>query len=224
MPVERHMKTTARLVLIATLALAAAAPQAAEPVEGKDYIRINPAVPTSDASKVVVTEYFSYQCPHCFTFAKPFAAWSAGLPKDVKADRAAVSIGHASWAAAGQAFYALSALKAVPGIDDALFGAIHRERKKLNDEAAIAAWVAGQGIDRAAFEKTYRSFSVQLQTKRAEELSRKVRLPSVPSLVIDGRYLVPIADDGDFRDQLAIVDALIVRARRERAPTQATSR
>lgn len=218
------MKATTRLVLIATLALATAAAQAAEPVEGKDYIRINPAVPTSDASKVVVTEYFSYQCPHCFTFAKPFAAWSAGLPKDVKADRAAVSIGHASWAAAGQAFYALSAMKAVPAIDDAFFGAIHREQKKLSDEAAITAWVAGQGIDRAAFEKAYRSFSVQLQTKRAEEMSRKVRLPSVPSLVVDGRYLVPIADDGDFRDQLVLVNALIERARSERAPAPATSR
>jgi thiol:disulfide interchange protein DsbA len=218
------MKTKTRLVLIATLALATAAPQAAEPVEGKDYIRINPALPTSDASKIVVTEYFSYQCPHCFTFAKPFAAWSAGLPKDVKADRAAVSIGHASWAAAGQAFYALSAMKVVPAIDDAFFGAIHRERKKLNDEAAIAAWVAGQGIDRAAFENAYRSFSVQLQTKRAEEMSRKVRLPSVPSLVVDGRYLVPMADDGNFQDQLTLVDALIERARRERAPAQATSR
>jgi thiol:disulfide interchange protein DsbA len=218
------MKATNRLVLIATLALAAAAPQAAEPVEGKDYIRINPAVPTSDASKIVVTEYFSYQCPHCFTFARPFAAWAAGLPEDVKADRAAVSIGHASWAAAGQAFYALSAMKVVPAIDDAFFGAIHRERRKLGDEAAIAAWVAGQGIDRAAFEKAYRSFSVQLQTKRAEEMSRKVRLPSVPSLVVDGRYLVPIADDGDFQDQLALVNALIERARRERAPSQATSR
>jgi thiol:disulfide interchange protein DsbA len=215
------MKTTTRLVLIATLALAAAAPQAAEPVEGKDYIRINPAVPTSDASKIVVTEYFSYQCPHCFTFAKPFSTWSAGLPKDVKADRAAVSIGHKSWAAAGQAFYALRTMKAVPAIDDAFFGAIHRERKKLGDEAAIAAWVAGQGIDRAAFEKAYRSFSVQLQTKRAEETSRKVRLPSVPSLVVDGRYLVPIVDDGDFRDQLVLVNALIERARRERKPAAA---
>ena len=209
---------------MATLALATAAPQAAEPVEGKDYFRINPAVPTSDGSKVVLTEYFSYQCPHCFTFAKPFAAWSAGLPKDVKAERMAVSIGHASWAAAGQAYYALTAMKAVPGIDDAFFGAIHRERKKLDDEAAIAAWLAGQGIDRAAFEKAYRSFSVQLQTKRAEELSRKVRLPSVPSLVVDGRYLVPIADDGDFRDQLVLVNALIERARRERAPAPAASR
>ena len=218
------MKTAIRLVFVAALAFAAAAPQAAEPVEGKDYFRINPAVPTSDASKVVVTEYFSYQCPHCFTFAKPFAAWSAGLPKDVKADRAAVSIGHASWVAAGQAFYALSAMKAVPAIDDAFFGAIHRERRKLTDEAAIAAWVAGQGIDRAEFEKAWRSFSVQLQAKRAEDQSRKVRLPSVPSLVVDGRYLVPIADDGDFRDQLALVEALIERARRERSPAQATSR
>src|SRR5688572_3003467 len=217
------MNTAARLVLMAALALTSGASLAAEAVEGKDYFRVNPAVPTSDASKIVVTEYFSYQCPHCFTFAKPFSAWSADLPEDVKADRAAVSIGHASWAAAGQAFYALSAMKVVPAIDDAFFGAIHRERKQLTDEAAIAAWVAGQGIDRAAFEKAYRSFSVQLQVKRAEDQSRKVRLPSVPSLVVDGRYLVPIADDGDFRDQVALVDGLIERARRERAAARAAS-
>jgi len=217
------MKFQVPLALVATLSLAAPVATAVDPVEGKDYFRINPVVPTSDATKIVVTEYFSYQCPHCFTFAKPFAAWSARLPQDVKADRAAVSIGHSSWAAAGQAFYALTAMKAVPGIDDAFFGAIHRERKKLTDEAAIADWVAGQGIDRAAFEKVYRSFSVQLQTKRAEDQSRKVRLPSVPSLVIDGRYLVPIADDGDFQDQLALVNGLIERARRERAAVKPAS-
>ena len=84
------------------------------------------------------------------------------------------------------------------------------------DEASIAAWVAEQGIDRAEFEKAYRSFSVQLQTRRADEQSRKVRLPSVPTIVVDGRYLVPIKDDGDFRDQLSILNALIERARRER--------
>jgi len=218
------MNTAARLVLMAALALTSGASLAAEAVEGKDYFRVNPAVPTSDASKIVVTEYFSYQCPHCFTFAKPFAAWSARLPEDVKADRAAVSIGHASWVAAGRAFYALTAMKAVPAIDDAFFGAIHRERKNLAEAEAIAAWVAGQGIDRAAFGKAYDSFSVQLQARRAEDMSRKLRLPSVPSLVVDGRYLVPIADDGDFRDQLVLVNALIERARRERgSPRPATT-
>lgn len=217
------MNPSARLALIAMLAFASPAALTAEPVEGRDYFRINPPQPTSDASKIVVTEFFSYQCPHCFTFAKPFDAWAAGLPADVKADRAAVSIGRASWAAAAQAFYALTAMKAVPRIDDAFFGAIHRERRKLTDESSIAAWVAGQGIDRAAFEKAYRSFSVQLQTRRADEQSRKVKLPSVPSLVVDGRYLVPIADDGNFQDQLVLVNALIERARRERGAVKRAS-
>src|SRR5688572_20578870 len=198
------------------LALSSPAALTAEPVEGRDYFRINPPQPTSDPSKIVVREFFSYQCPHCFTFAKPFEVWASELPADVKADRAAVSIGRTSWVAAAQAFYALTALKVVPRIDDAFFGAIHRERRKLTDEASIAAWLAGQGIDRAGFEKAYRSFSVQLQTRRADEQSRKVRLPSVPSLVVDGKYLVQIAHDGDFRDQLTVVNSLIDRARQER--------
>ena len=37
---------------------------------------------------------------------EPHAAWVAKLPADVKAERAAVSIGHAGWVPAAQAFYA----------------------------------------------------------------------------------------------------------------------
>jgi protein dithiol oxidoreductase (disulfide-forming) len=209
------MKSAAALVLLAALAFPAVA--AVDPVEGRDYQRINPPVPTSDPAKIVVTQFFSYQCPHCFKFEKPHAAWAATLPADVKSERAAVSIGHAGWVPAARAFYALSAMQKVPAIDDAFFGAIHRQRLGLTDDAGIAAWIAKQGIDRAEFEKMSGSFGVQLQMRRAEELSRKVRLPSVPALLVEGRYLVPVSDDGDFRDQLAVVDALIARVRRERA-------
>lgn len=94
--------------------------------------------------------FFSYQWPHCFKFEKPHAAG---------------------------AVYAPSAMKKVPVIDDAFFGAIHRQRLGLADEAAIAAWVARQGIDLVEFEKMYWSFSVGLQTRRADEQSRKIRLP-----------------------------------------------
>ena len=214
------MKSVACLALLAALAFSGAA---AEPVEGKDYQRINPPVPTSDPARIVVMQFFSYQCPHCYKFEKPYAAWAAKLPADVKSERAAVSIGHAGWVPAAQAFYALSAMKKVPAIDDAFFGAIHGQRLGLTDEAGIAAWVAKQGIDRAEFEKMYRSFSVGLQVRRADELSRKVRLPSVPTIVIDGKYLVPIRDDGDFGDQLALVDSLIERVRRERAGAKPAS-
>ena len=206
-----------RTLAIAAVAALLSIPAIAAPVAGKDYELINPPQPTSDASKIVVTEFFSYQCPHCFRFAKPYQAWIAKLPADVKTERVAVAIGHQAWVAAAQAFYALTAMKRVPAIDDALFGAIHRQRLQLDSEAAITGWVARQGIDPAAFTQAYRSFSVKLNSRRADDLSRSYRLPSVPALAIDGKYLVPIADDGDFNDQLEVAIALIDRARRDHA-------
>jgi thiol:disulfide interchange protein DsbA len=211
------MKTTAPVALLASLALASLAAGAAQPVAGTGYQPVDPPVATSEPSKIVVTEFFSYQCPHCYKFEKPFTAWASGLAADVKVERAAVSIGRANWLPAATAFYALTA------IDDALFSAIHRERKLLADETSIADWVATQGIDRASFLEAYRSFGVGVKTKRADSLSREVQLPSVPSLVIDGRYLIPIADDGDFSDQLALANELIDRARRDRAAVSTSS-
>lgn len=217
------MKNAARVALLASLAFAGLAAGAAEPKEGTDYVPVEPPVATSDPSKIVVTQFFSYQCPHCYKFEKTFTDWSHRQPADVKVERAAVAIGRESWQAAAIAFYALLSMNAVPAIDDAFFGAIHRERKPLADEASIAAWVATQGIDRAKFLAAYRSFGVGVKAKRADSLSREVRLPSVPTLVVDGRYLVAIADDGDFKDQLAVVDGLIERARRDRAAVRASS-
>lgn len=204
--------------MLATAAIAAllSVPALAAPVAGKDYEEIKPPQETSDPSKIVVTEFFSYQCPHCFRFAKPYEAWTAKLPSDVKSERVAVSIGHEAWVPAAQAFFALSAMKKVPAIDDALFGAIHRQQLRLDTEAALTDWVRRQGIDQAAFTQAYRSFSVKLNMKRADDLSRSYRLPSVPTLAIDGRYLVPISDDGNFNDQLEIVNALIDQARQAR--------
>jgi len=204
--------------MLATAAIAAllSVPALAAPVAGKDYEEIKPPQETSDPSKIVVTEFFSYQCPHCFRFAKPYAAWAAKLPSDVKSERVAVSIGHEAWVPAAQAFFALSAMKKVPAIDDALFSAIHRQQLRLDTEAALTDWVRRQGIDPAEFTRAYRSFSVKLNMKRADDLSRSYRLPSVPTLAIDGRYLVPISDDGNFNDQLDIVNALIDQARQAR--------
>ena len=216
-PVERPMKSIARPVLLAVLGFTALAAGAADPVEGGDYQRIDPPVATSDTNRIVVTQFFSYQCPHCDKFEKPFNAWAAKQPADVKVERAAVAIGHAAWQPAAVAYYALSSMKAVPAIDEAFFAAIHREGKPLASESAIADWVATQGIDRAKFLEAYRSFGVQVKAKRADSLSRDVRLPSIPSLVVNGKYLVPIADDGDFGDQLAVVDALVARERAAQA-------
>lgn len=157
------MRIVAICLLLAVSSSSRAGPGA--PVAEKDYFALNPAQPTSDPAKIVVTEFFSYQCPHCFSFAKSSAAWSKTLPPDVTAERVAVSIGHATWVPMAQAYYALKAMNAVPALDDAIFTAIHRQGAKLVNESSIAAWLGRQGVSQTEFTKYYRSFSVQLNTK-----------------------------------------------------------
>lgn len=189
----------------------------AAPVAGRDYTLVEPAQPTSDATKIVVTEFFSYQCPHCYRFAPALASWSKTLPADVKVERVAVSIGHEAWEPAAQAFYALTAMNKVEAVDDALFAAIHAQGAKLFDETSLADWIGRHGVNREEFAKYYRSFSVGVKTRYADEMSRRHRIPGVPTLVINGKYLISISDDGQFGDQLKIADELIESARKEHA-------
>ena len=116
-----------------------------------------------------------------------------------------------------KAYYALENMGKLAELDAAIFRAIHVQRVPLVDEATIGAWVAAQGVDRDTFTARYNSFSVNTFATRADQTARTYRLPSVPALAVDGKYLIPIADDGQFTGQLAIVDALIEKARAERA-------
>jgi thiol:disulfide interchange protein DsbA len=189
----------------------------AQPVAGRDYLVVQPPQPTNDASRVVVTEFFSYQCPHCFAFSATLHEWVGKLPDDVVFELVPVSIGHPTWAPIAKAFYALEMMGKREALDAAIFRAIHLQRVALVDDAAIADWVAAQGVDKTAFTSSYNSFSVNAFAGRADQTARAFRLPSVPALAVDGKYLVPISDNGDFESQLRVVDALIDKARAEKA-------
>jgi thiol:disulfide interchange protein DsbA len=189
----------------------------AQPVAGRDYLLVQPPQPTNDASRIVVTEFFSYQCPHCFAFSPALNEWVGRLPDDTVFEPVPVSIGHPTWAPIARAFYALEMMGKREGLDAAVFRAIHVQRLALDDEAAIADWVAAQGVDKNAFISAYNSFSVNTFASRADQTSRAYRIPSVPALAVDGRYLVPISDNGDFAAQLELVEALIDKARTEKA-------
>ena len=52
-------------------------------VEGQQFVRIEPAVPTSTQGKIEVLEFFSYACPHCNAFEPLIAPWAKKLPADV---------------------------------------------------------------------------------------------------------------------------------------------
>lgn len=208
--------------LISSLALvltacAFATPSAAQLVEGRDYSVIDPPHPTGDPNRIVVTEFFSYQCPHCYHFDPALKEWVSHLPDDVTFERFAISLGYDAWAPIARAFYTLQTMDALKPVDSAIFQAIHEEHVRLYDEKSIVDWVAAHGVDATQFVKLYHSFAVDMLFDRAEQLSRIDRVPAIPTLVIAGKYMVQIEDNGKFDEQLARVDQVIAKVRAERA-------
>lgn len=204
------------VALLLPLSLAVPPAPAAEPQQGRDYEVVVPALPRPDPDKIVVMEFFSYACPHCFALAPTLKTWEAKLPGDVVLDRVAVTIGHQAWALPAQLFYALPSVNKHEELDAAVFDAIHVERVGFATARQVVDWVAARGVDRAGFEAALGAFSVKSFVARGDQLARSAKIPGVPTLVIDGRYLVPIDTTRDLVAQLAVVDALIVKARTER--------
>ncbi|MBD3648208.1 MAG: thiol:disulfide interchange protein DsbA/DsbL, partial [Pseudomonadales bacterium] len=52
--------------------------------EGTHYEQLRIPVNTRSPDKIVVTEYFSYGCPHCYQFDPMIEAWKEQLGDDVE--------------------------------------------------------------------------------------------------------------------------------------------
>jgi protein dithiol oxidoreductase (disulfide-forming) len=210
------MQLTRRSAMLGLACLAAGA-ASAQPQAGRDYVAVTPPQPTNDASRVVVTEFFSYGCPHCASFSPALTRWVGALPSDVAFERVAVVLGREPWRGPAKLFYALQSIGKVDALDAAIFNAIHREQKDLFTDAAIIDWVEDQGVDRAQFTAAFNSFGMRSFVARGDQVATAHRVSGVPTLVVDGRYMLEVRDDGVFIGQLAVADQLIAMARAARA-------
>jgi thiol:disulfide interchange protein DsbA len=66
---------------------------------------------------------------------------------------------------------------------------MHVERLRLNSDEQVFDWAAKNGIDRARFIDTYRSFGIQQRLRRADAMMDAYRVDRWPVVVIDGRFL-----------------------------------
>jgi protein dithiol oxidoreductase (disulfide-forming) len=220
--------TLAALMLWVVTATLAPASAAAQLVEGADYRRVSPPRPTSSPGKIEVLEFFSYGCPHCAKFFPLVSAWAAKLPKDVVLKRVAVSYGRPAWTNLARTYYALLANGDLARFDGALFHAIHDEHLQLFDAQTIAEWIGRNGGDAERFTNAYASFGINNQTVQADQLVEDYQVDAIPTLTINGRYVLlspGAAEDEEqtFRELLAHADMMIARVRRDELGTPAAA-
>ncbi|MCZ7562486.1 MAG: thiol:disulfide interchange protein DsbA/DsbL [Burkholderiales bacterium] len=198
------------------LAVAGAPAAAQQFAAGADYTVLDPAIPTDNAGKVEVVEFFWYGCPHCYDLEPRLERWVEKLPKDVEFRRVPAPF-NKQWAVAGRVYYTMESLGVVEKHHTALFDAIHKDGLRITNERAMTDWIGRRGVDAQKYSAAYRSFAVESKLKRAAQLTQASRIDGVPALMVNGKYVVS-AQQGQTRERmLAIADHLIARSRQEMA-------
>lgn len=197
------------LLLLLTLTLSPAILMAEEYSEGIEYTQYKKPFPVSTGDKIEVKEAFWYGCPHCFNLEAPLNKWlKEGIPANAEFIRMP-GIFRDSWAVHARAYYAFESLGQTERLHHALMNVIHVKKQRLATEDQIADFVATQGVDRKKFIDAYNSFSVDALTRQAKIMGGRYEITGVPSIVVDGRYLVTTTTAGGREELFKVVNYLV---------------
>ncbi|GLQ99520.1 thiol:disulfide interchange protein DsbA/DsbL [Dyella mobilis] len=196
-------------------------------VEGKNYYTIEPAQPTGNPDKIVVTEVFSYACPACNAFhttadqiakSLPANATMAYLPVAFRPDE--------NFPLFQRAYYAAKALGVADKTYDAMFDAIWKTGELASDDLTtgrpkpksawptlddVAKFYAKYGVDPKEFVAVANSFSINTQMKQADDLQKAYGVEGTPTMVVNGKYRFTPGDAGGYAQSIELTKWLVAK-------------
>jgi protein dithiol oxidoreductase (disulfide-forming) len=178
---------------------------------GRDYFLIEPPQPTRSGERIEVIEVFGYSCIHCANLQPTIDEWKVGLPADVHFDYLPAVFGGV-WEAYARAYYTAETMGLLERSHDALFRAIHEERRPFRSLEDIAGFYADFGVSQQQFLATMSSFPVEAKLAHAREAVPAYGVEGTPTMVVNGKYRVPVSQQG-FGHMMRVVDYLIQRER-----------
>ena len=185
--------------------------------EGQHFARMVPSQPTwGGADKIEVVEFFWYGCPHCYDFEPYLNRWKAQKDPNVRFVKIP-----AMWQPVlelhARLFYTEEVLARNGLIKDAdsfrnmVFEEYHRRGNRLTSEKAIYQLFERVGISQEDFDKTWGSFEVDQNIRKAKDLARRYSISSVPAVVVNGKYRTGGSEAGSYAKLIEIIDELTER-------------
>lgn len=196
-----------RRTLLTAFALSPLVARAQPAREASAYTTLKNELPVETQGKVEVAEFFWYGCIHCYNLEPLLEKWVPALPADTQFRRIP-AVFNERWAHDAAIYYAFEALGTLEKLHRPFFDAIHKDRLKTDNPAALGEWLAKNGLDPKKLDATMKSFGVQSKVKRAAQLTAASRIDGTPALMVHGRYTISV-DQGKSREgMLATADAL----------------
>ena len=183
---------------------------------GRHYMRLSPTQPTSsNPDQVEVAEVFWYGCPHCFDFDPLLEQWRQQQPEYVNFVRVP-AVWNPLLQLHARAFYTAEALGKGAEMHAEFFREIHERGNRLDSEGTLQEFFARFNVDATAFKTAFDSFAVQAKLQHADELNRRYRIQSVPTIVVNGKYTTDAPRVGSYEELLEVIDELVAAEREAR--------
>ena len=173
---------------------------------GKDYQLIDNPLPVRLDGMVDVSEIFWYGCNHCYSFESTINNWDANKPDYVKFSKMPVT-----WSQIHQLhaslYHTIEALKLGKGAHTAVFTTIHKENNFLGSQKSVVKFLSKLGVDEEKSKQYLNSFAVKQKVSRGIQVSRQLRITSVPMIIVDGKYM--IVSKSSRQEMLDVLDYVV---------------
>ena len=176
--------------------------------EGVHYQLITPAQSLPPNSKVDVVEFLWYGCETCFVIQPGLERWRS-TRKDAIDYRRVPAVTNEGMIFMARAFYAAEVLGIVDKIHQPLFDAIHKYRRQLNSEQALAGFFEEHGVSEKDFLQAFRSSYVADKVRKARMMGKGYGIAGAPTIVINGKYRVDSSMVVSPEELISVIDFLV---------------
>ena len=174
--------------------------------EGEHYQSLS--LPATNTAKVV--EYFSYYCPFCYNFEPVVAELKQALPTGVALQKIPVAFHGGPVAPDVQRAHAMAELLNVTeSFAAVLFAQIHQQRKPPQNRNALKQLFAELGVANEKFDANFSSLPVNSLIADYEQAIRNANIRSVPSFIVNDKYLVNISAVSSQQQFNALINYLL---------------
>ena len=173
---------------------------------GKDYQLIDNPLPVRQDGMVEVSEIFWYGCGACYSFESTINNWDANKPDYVKFSKMPVT-----WSQIHQLhaslYHTIEALKLGKGAHTAVFTTIHKENNFLASQKSVVKFLSKLGVEEEKSKQYLNSFAVKQKVSRGIQVSKQLRITSVPMIIVDGKYM--IVSKPSRQEMLEVLDYVV---------------
>jgi len=195
--------------LLATIIILITSPN----VFAQKYVQIS-TEKQQESKSIIIYEFFWYGCPHCYNLEPTMERIEADLDKDTKIVKLPVAL-RDSWIPHAKLYYALQQMGKIDEVHNLIFEEIHLEDNRLNTEQQMVDFLGKHGIDTNKFIEKYNSFGTEARIKKASNLAKKYQINSVPTIIVNGKYLTSGSYVSSYDELYSVINLLIERERND---------